>query len=1596
MSATSHHRLLFFVAAAFFILAAARSAAGIIYVDASAPPGGDGQSWATAHFNLGDGINAAQPGDEVHVAGGTYAGTFSTTVTLRGGYAGKQDLRDPDRRDYERFETVLDHTGGADPGPVLWVRNALVEGITVTGGTNPEIPGSAVFLQSGALRWCRVEHCTGSYAQSDLSGMTIWVSGPSLISHCIVSNNRNLAAIFVYYCDPGLIVQNSIITDNAGHGIFVDGGNNQVVNCTISNNGGTGLLAVNAECGARVDLQNSILWGNAKQFDDSCSLPMSCAELNISNCFVQDDQTCCCDPGFLNPNDGDYRLAPGSPCIDAGDNSLLPPDVTVDLGGRPRRVDDPGTPDTGSGAPPIVDLGAYEFHPAATWYVDAAAPAGGDGRSWSSAFRYLQDALHVAYGSDEARIAQGTYKPDQSEYGLTVPLDRAATFQIGEQLQLVGGFAGSAGSDPNANNPELFATILSGDLLGNDVPGWLSYATGPEPTRQDNSYHVLYLLEGSTVQLSGLIIERGHANLDTHNGTRGSGIFGVNITIRATNCIIRQNFCGTTSSPVNDLGGFGGGAYLLGDGTFTDCSFENNVAGRYPIAEAGGMLLNGPCTLVRTRFHQNLAAIVTGALETTGPTIVDTCTFTGNEGGVGPAAANLGDVHKLRNTRFVGNHASWECVDLSLSGCAMEGCLFSGGSDTAVNLGGQAAQLTNCTFVGFSGSALYLNGGTAANIANCIVWADGVPFSNPNVNVHHSIVRGGWPGIGNSAADPRFFDPNNGDFHLVPASPAIDAGDNAALPGDLMIDLDGRTRRVDDPATPDTGSGTPPIVDIGAYEFQYAGPDCNGNGVPDADDIAAGASQDCNNNGIPDECDSIIPGDLVFWNRLGSADQVHHSAVGPNLAFATELGWNLPGTPQFDSAVFGAGLTLADGPYSAVDRVRNAALTDVPAVINSERGTVEAWFNEYQTPLPYEHNCYRIFDGPFGLGYSVWLHCDDYNGQPRLQFDVFMGGTQVSARSLADGQPGYSMIGRENTWLHVAGVWDRSGIAGGLDCVRLYVNGLLVAANTANNWGTHVDQNADIAGGNDFIAHCFAVDNLKIWRSAKTNFADRLTEGYLTGDCNHNGILDQCDLAAGTSHDCNGNGVPDECDIAGDASADVNEDGVPDECEHVFYVDDDAPGGGDGRTWAGAFRLVGEALALAQNGDMIHVGAGVYRETLTAPDRILLIGGYAGLQNPANPDDWDPDRHGSILSGDVNGDDLPGFANYDDNLSHLLIGPGSLLGFTIRGARDGAVYASAQFSSITLRRCRLVENTGGPGAAVYTGGFPGVLEDCILEGNGGAPAVFATGMLQMARCQIVRNHDAGLFGGYLIGRLEDCLIADNQGPGVHLTMSQVDFVNCTLVRNAGPGAYLYADQDYSHVTFTNSILWRNADGAHQLVLDGSTYIAWMLVAVDYCDIEGGSGGVAHQAGELQWGEHNVNLDPLFISPLGGDGIAGTLDDDFRLAFHSSCIDRGDNTALADPNGIDLAGYPRRADDPATPNRGNGTSPIVDLGAYEFHQWCPGDLTSDQRIGLDDLAVQLSHYGQTGASAADGDLDGDHDVDLGDLSMLLSRYGEVCY
>jgi hypothetical protein len=178
-------------------------------------------------------------------------------------------------------------------------------------------------------------------------------------------------------------------------------------------------------------------------------------------------------------------------------------------------------------------------------------------------------------------------------------------------------------------------------------------------------------------------------------------------------------------------------------------------------------------------------------------------------------------------------------------------------------------------------------------------WGQGAQVYAPGFApvVNYSCIQG-WDGslggLGNTGGDPRFYDTDgldnipgteDDDLRIRAGSSAIDAGDNDALPPDefdldgdgntserLPIDVRGGLRRVNDPmVTPDPGHGNPPIVDMGAYEYQEdcnenglidsldiflaISEDCNENGVPDECDLAEGLSQDCNSNGLPDECD---------------------------------------------------------------------------------------------------------------------------------------------------------------------------------------------------------------------------------------------------------------------------------------------------------------------------------------------------------------------------------------------------------------------------------------------------------------------------------------------------------------------------------------------------------------------------------------------------------------------------------------------------------------------------------------------------------------------------------------------------------------------
>ena len=231
---------------------------------------------------------------------------------------------------------------------------------------------------------------------------------------------------------------------------------------------------------------------------------------------------------------------------------------------------------------------------------------------------------------------------------------------------------------------------------------------------------------------------------------------------------------------------------------------------------------------------------------------------------------------------------------------------------------------------------------------------------------------------------------------------------------------------------------------------------------------------------------------IVLWNKLGSASEVQNSAYGPNLGFFNTPGEpDVVGNPAFVPAVFGNGLAIGPGSYTIADREHTVVWSDLDQHLSSKRGTISMWYKQNSDPVNFDHGVYRLFDGPYGLGSGIGLWSQasfPSPGPPLLYFGMSFGG--------AGTQVAYDISPLNGTWTHVAGVWDRAGIDNTADKLRLYINGNIVASTTNADWGTAVGQIADIAGGNDQnIAGQFAIDNLKVYNVAVTDFSDRFVEG---------------------------------------------------------------------------------------------------------------------------------------------------------------------------------------------------------------------------------------------------------------------------------------------------------------------------------------------------------------------------------------------------------------------------------------------------------------------------------------------------------------------
>ncbi len=379
-------------------------------------------------------------------------------------------------------------------------------------------------------------------------------------------------------------------------------------------------------------------------------------------------------------------------------------------------------------------------------FVDDDSPPGGDGLTWVTAYRYLQDAIAEAAAEptiSEIRVGQGVYKPDQDESGAIVPGDRSATFQLLDGVSLLGGYAGLAAPDPDARDIDLYETILSGDLGGNDGPG-------PFQNNGENSIHVV---TGSgtdaTAVLDGFTVRQGNA--DSGPVRLGAGFYNVAGSPSIERCTFRWNsamhwggalytedgsptlsHCEFDRNITDSSQGRGGALYIVGGSPIVSyCIFARNRAldlGR------GGAVYNdqSSATISNCVFVDNYVNNRGGGVYNIGSdnAILADCVFVGNYGEVGGAVANhTSDLSLVRctferNSAAFGGAISNDFSNTMVVSCGFYANVAMGGHGGAIhNQNPSSPSFENCVFSGNKalqhGGAMWLSGVSPGMFVNC-------------------------------------------------------------------------------------------------------------------------------------------------------------------------------------------------------------------------------------------------------------------------------------------------------------------------------------------------------------------------------------------------------------------------------------------------------------------------------------------------------------------------------------------------------------------------------------------------------------------------------------------------------------------------------------------------------------------------------------------------------------------------------------------------------------------------------------------------------------------------------------------------------------
>ncbi len=335
-------------------------------------------------------------------------------------------------------------------------------------------------------------------------------------------------------------------------------------------------------------------------------------------------------------------------------------------------------------------------------------------------------------------------------------------------------------------------------------------------------------------------------------GGNGGAVRGVNASLLFHGCVFNSNRAGNGGAGAQALGGApsangsagsGGAIYCTAGSLVVDrCTFRSNAAG----AGGGGGDVGLPGGRGGALYLSNTPCRATSSL------------FASNRAGNGGVGGN-NDVVLFAGGAGGNDGACW--MDSASGPISISSCTFANNAPGMQGVG-------NPNGAAASTGGLEISSTSTSSIANCVFWNNtGAQLSASTAVLSSNCIRSQPPGPNGTNADPMFVNAATGDYHLLPNSPCINAGINAAgaLPSD--VDLDGKPRFVDACSIALAGPSNLPAVDIGAYEFQFAVPDCNADGICDVRQTS----------GTP-----LTPADSATGQRFGwsAALNADYAAIG--------------------------------------------------------------------------------------------------------------------------------------------------------------------------------------------------------------------------------------------------------------------------------------------------------------------------------------------------------------------------------------------------------------------------------------------------------------------------------------------------------------------------------------------------------------------------------------------------------------------------------------------------------------------------------------------------------------------------------------------